>query len=127
MAEEIHLGRAIPGSARSDNDATSASFDLELVGAPSEAWRTEFSLRLAAAVPVTFERRAAGRAAMALRVGCNGPDDVPGIVQTLKRTVAETNAEMVKREEKRNADRNEKAAKRDALERALNAELEKIV
>jgi hypothetical protein len=127
MAEEIHLGPAIQGSARSDNDAKSASFDLELLGAPSEAWRAEFNVRLASAVPVSFERRAAGRAAMALRVVCNGPDDVQRILQTLKGCVTDTNSEMVRREEKRNTERNEKAARRDELERAVNAELAKIV
>lgn len=127
MAEEIHLGPAIQGSARADTKAESASFDLELLGAPSEGWRAEFNARLAGGAPVTFERRAAGRAAMALRVVCSGPSQVPGILVLLKKAVAETNGEMVRREEKRNSDRNEQAAKRADLERALNAELTKIV
>lgn len=127
MAEEIHLGPAIQGSARADTKAESASFDLELLGAPSEGWRAEFNARLAGGAPVTFERRTAGRAAMALRIVCSGPSKVPGILDLLKKVVAETNGEMVRREEKRNADRNEQAAKRDELERAMNAELAKIV
>jgi hypothetical protein len=127
MAEEIHLGPAIQGSARADTKAESATFDLELLGAPSEGWRAEFNVRFAGGAPVTFERRAAGRAAMALRVVCSGPSAVPGILQLLRKAVADTNGEMVRREEKRTLDRNEQAAKRDELERAVNAELVKLV
>lgn len=127
MAEEVHLGPAIQGSARSDTKAESASFELELLGVPSEAWRAEFTTLLAGGVPVTFERRAPGRAAMALRVVCSGPSAVAEVLQLLTRVVAETNAGMLRREEKRNADRTAQAAKRDELERAMNAELAKLV
>ena len=126
MAEEIHLGPAIQGSARADTKAESASFDLELIGAPSEGWRAEFNTRLAGGAQVTFERRAAGRAAMALRVTCSGPSAIKGILQILNRTAQDTNAEMVRREEKRTLERNEQTAKREELERAINAELKNL-
>ena len=127
MAEEIQLGSAIRDSARADTNAESATFELELLGAPSEGWRAEFNVQLAGGARVSFERRAAGRAAMALRVVCSGPSTVPGILQLLRKAVAGTNGEMVRREEKRTLDRNEQAAKRDELERAINAELAKIM
>jgi hypothetical protein len=127
MAEEIHLGPAIQGSARADTNAESASFDLELLGAPSDAWRTEFNARLAEKVRATFERKAPGRPAMVLRVVCNGPHEVKEILSLLSRTVTETNAEMVRRDEKRTRERDQQTAKRAELERAINAELSKIV
>ena len=127
MAEEIHLGPAIQGSARADTNAESASFDLELLGAPSDAWRTEFNARLAEKVRVTFERRAPGRSAMALRVVCSGPAEVKEMLALLSRAVTETNAEMVRRDEKRTRDRVQQAAKRGLLEQAINAELSRLV
>jgi hypothetical protein len=127
MAEEVQLGPAIQGSARSDTKAESASFELELLGVPSEGWRAEFNTLLAGGATVTFERRAPGRAAMALRVVCSGPSSVAESVRLLTRVVQETNGAMLRREEKRNADRNEQAAKRNDLERAVNAELAKLV
>lgn len=126
MAEEVHLGPAVQGSARSDTKAESASFELELVGVPTEGWRTEFSALLAGGATVTFERRAPGRPAMSLRVVCSDPSAVAESVRLLTRVVAETNGAMLRREEKRNADRNEQAAKRNELERAVNAELAKL-
>ena len=126
MAEEIHLGPAIQGSARADTKAETASFELELLGAPSEGWRAEFNTKVAGAVGVTFERRAAGRSAMALRVTCSGAEAVTATVQLIRQAVTDTNLEMVRREEKRTLDRNEQQAKRDELERAINAELMKI-
>ncbi len=126
MAEEIHLGPAIQGSARADTKAETATFELELLGTPSETWRAEFNTKTAGTVQVTFERRAAGRAAMALRVICSGSEAVTGTVQALRQAVTDTNLEMVRREEKRTLDRNEQQAKRDELERAINAELMKI-
>jgi hypothetical protein len=127
MAEEIHLGPPIQGSARADNDAQSAFFDLELLGVPTEAWRTEFAIRLAGQQRATFERRAPGRPAMVLRVVCSAPEQVKETLPTLNRAVRETNLEMVAREEKRTIERNQKAAKRADLERAFNEELTKLV
>src|SRR5688500_12733877 len=104
MAEEIHLGPPIQGSAKADAKAENAVFDLELLGTPSEAWRTEFALKLAGKQRTTFERRSAGRPAMVLRVTCSGADDVRGSLPVLNRAVTETNAEMVLREDKRTTD-----------------------
>jgi hypothetical protein len=126
MAEEIHLGPPIQGSAKADAKAESAVFDLELLGTPSEAWRTEFTLKLAGKQRATFERRTAGRPAMVLRVTCSGAEDVRGSLPTLNLAVTETNAEMVLREDKRTADRNQQEAKRIELERAINDELSKL-
>ena len=126
MAEEIHLGPPIQGSARADNDAQSASFDLELLGTPSEAWRTEFHAKLAGQERATFERKAPGRPAMVLRVTCRAPEEVKVTLQMLDRAVTETNAEMVSREEKRNNERNLQTARRVELERAFNDELAKL-
>ena len=126
MAEEIHLGPPIQGSAKADAKAESAVFDLELLGTPSEAWRTEFTLRLGGTQRTTFERRTAGRPAMVLRVTCNGPTDVRDTLPMLNRAVTETNAAMVLREDKRTADRNQQEAKREELERAINDELSKL-
>jgi hypothetical protein len=127
MAEEIHLGPAIQGSARADNNAETASFDLELLGAPSEAWRTEFNLRLADGVRATFERKAPGRPAMLLRVVCSAAEQVKEILSLLNAAVTEANAEMVRRDEKRTRARDEQAAKRADLEQSINAELTKLV
>ncbi|RYZ03087.1 MAG: hypothetical protein EOO73_29665 [Myxococcales bacterium] len=126
MAEEVQLGPAIQGSARADTKAESATFELELQGVPSEGWRAEFTSLLAGGANVTFERRAPGRPAMALRVVCGSPSAVAEVVRLLTRVVGETNAAMQRREEKRNADRNEQSAKRSELERAVNAELAKL-
>jgi hypothetical protein len=126
MAEEIHLGPPIQGSAKADAKAENAVFDLELLGTPSEAWRTEFMLKLAGKQRATFERRSAGRPAMVLRVTCSGADDVRGSLPVLNRAVTEANAEMLLREDKRTTDRNQQEAKRVELERAINDELTKL-
>jgi hypothetical protein len=127
MIEEIHLGPAIQGSAKADNNAESASFDLELLGVPSEAWRTAFNARLVDQVRVSFERRAPGRPAMLLRVICNAPGEVQQILSLVSRAVAETNSELVQRDEKRTRERDVQTAKRSELERAVNEALTKVV
>ena len=126
MAEEIHLGPPIQGSAKADAKAENAVFDLELLGTPSEAWRTEFTLRLAGKQRTTFERRTVGRPAMVLRVTCRGPEEVRGALPMLNRALTETNAEMALREDKRTNERNHQEAKRVELERSINDELSKL-
>ncbi len=126
MAEEIHLGPPIQGSAKADTNAESAFFDLELLGSPSDAWRTEFNRRLGGTPRATFERRTIGKAAMVLRVVCNAPEDISRTLPSLNRVVTETNSEMVSREEKRTLERNQQQAKRSELERAFNEELLKL-
>ena len=127
MVEEIQLGPAIQGSAKADNNAESASFDLELLGVPSEAWRTIFNARLVDKAKVSFERRAPGRPSMLLRVVCSAPSEVPQILALLGRAVSDTNNELVQRDERRTKERDLQTARRSELERAVNEALTKVV
>ena len=126
MAEAIQLGSVVHGSAKASTNADSASFDVELSGPPSEAWRTEFATRLVSGgVSCTFVQRTPGRADQLLRIVCSAPEEVKQILPKVTRAVADTNAEMAQREDKRAKERTEKADKRAELERAINEELSK--